>query len=92
MILARLNQSLNSCVNITLANHIDKNQGKILNTTDQFISLYNLSISNSTGIYLWGDFANCNVTAFRYFRPLILFNSICDKCGITDYEKLLKCQ
>ncbi len=74
----RLNESIHSCVNMTLANSVDKNEGFALNTSDQRY-ITNLSTSNSTGINMWVDLA-CSAVSLRYFNPQIIFNTVCSEC------------
>jgi len=75
-----LNESIDNCVNITLANSLYKFGGIILNITEQEL-VTNLSIDyNSTGCFMWVDLSGCVYDNLIYFEPTIVWNSLCTDC------------
>ena len=79
-IVLSLNDTLNSCVNLTAANSLQRANEIILNETDQsIITGLNSSTVNATGIFMWGDF-ECGAVTQRFFIPTIKFKSYCQDC------------
>ena len=72
----KLNTTINSCVNLTMSSTGNKTSGKFINITEQ-IFLTNISISGSSGLWLWADLSNCTS---RWVQPTFLINSYCQKC------------
>jgi len=79
-IVSSFNDTVNSCVNLTLSYSLEKDAGRILNETDQeILSGINSTTSNSTGIYMFGDF-ECSAVNLRFFNPTIRLKSYCADC------------
>ncbi len=73
------------CIDITLANSISKNDGIVLNSTEQII-VNDLSLANESKVFLWADFIGCN-TSIYFWDPDIIFGSYCNSCiYLTDLE------
>ena len=75
----KLNESLVSCINLSIANSVVNSDSFIINTSEQKV-LDDFILTNSTGLYMWADLVGCNSSSVRYFNPLLLFNSYCDTC------------
>lgn len=76
-----LNETLDSCLNLTVSTNSNKTSGRMLNTTVLYNLINNFNSSSGTkGLWLWGDSENCNASASRWLDPVYLFTSKCSNC------------
>lgn len=75
----KLNESLNSCINVTYSNTSSKDDGHILTTSDQ-VFYRNITTDSSATFFSWTDLFSCNYTAIRYAIFEFIFTPCCDRC------------
>lgn len=78
-ITVRLNESLNTCMNITCDDDINKTGGIIVNTTEQII-IGSLDLEEEQGLWCWLDAIECNASALIRLKPVFRWNSYCETC------------
>lgn len=77
-----LNESINSCANITISSNITKGDGTTVNVTRQVV-FDDMTVGGGDNFWLWLDLYDCN-NSIRYFDPLFNFDSVCSDCVITS--------
>ena len=75
----KLNESLNSCINLTVSSNSSKSSGFILNTSYQDVST-DISLGTYSSMFFWADLYSCNRTAYAYFYPTFYLRGCCKDC------------
>ena len=76
----KLNESLNSCINLTISNTSSKSDGKIINITFQDYIINWSGILTNRGLWFTLDLDNCSRDNYAYFNPYWHIQSCCSEC------------
>lgn len=71
-----VNESLNSCLNISFSNHSNRTGEILINTTPNKV-YSNLTSKSHFGLWNWIDLYNCSA---RFYLPYFSFSAICSDC------------
>lgn len=87
-ITACLNETIDSCLNITWSPFFNMSSSEQIESTVNCNSVINVtdSLNNTANasIYNWWNLSSCNTSAFQFFEYGIIFDSFCSDCLRVD--------